>query len=269
MIQTDHHPNRRAPHHLTWVVAHALPVVQRRDLLLQLLRQLVKVLGAEGEPPQLVDARDGADEVAVRDVGQRLEVRRDAARDLAARAHPLPRLFLAGVGAGLVDHFDLGALEGALGQEFRLVGVVVWRGLEGLAGGFAARHLGGVADFLGGGVVAAGGVAHEGGGRGEDAAAALAGLDGPRREGPAVAHLLDVEEDGQLGGAGQEEVAVAAVDEEISGDGPLRGSQTHGDYGTAVDAAGAWGVPWLARVGEDVLFGSVRESCCCLSRVSQ
>ena len=94
---------------------------------------------------------------------------------------------------------------------------------------------------------------HEGDGGGEDAATLLARLHGPRGEGATVPDQLDVEEDGELGRAGEKEVAVHGVDEEVSGHGLLGGSETHGDHGAAVDTAGAGGMPWLAGIGEDVL----------------
>ncbi len=86
----------------------------------------------------------------------------------------------------------------------------------------------------------------------------LAGLDGAGGEGAAVAHLFDVEEDGQVAGAGEQEVAVAAVHEEVVGHGLGGRRQRHGDDGAAVDAARARRVPGLARVSEDVLEGAVR-----------
>jgi hypothetical protein len=47
---------------------------------------------------------------------------------------------------------------------------------------------------------------------------------------------------------------VAAVDEEIVGQGALRRGDAHGDDGAPVDAPCSRGVPWPARVGENVLF---------------
>lgn len=46
---------------------------------------------------------------------------------------------------------------------------------------------------------------------------------------------------------------MAAVDDEILGHGALGRGQTEGDDRAAVDAAGSWGMPLLAGVGEDVL----------------
>lgn len=60
----------------------------RPDLGLQMLH----LLWPEGEPPETMDAGDGADEVRVAHVGQRAEVSLVAAllADLAPRPHPLP-----------------------------------------------------------------------------------------------------------------------------------------------------------------------------------
>ena len=46
-----------------------------------------------------------------------------------------------------------------------------------------------------------------------------------------------------------------AVDREVWRDGELCGGEALGDYGAAVDAAGAGGVPEGPGVGEDVLDG--------------
>lgn len=66
-----------------------------------------------------------------------------------------------------------------------------------------------------------------------------------------------MEEDGDLRGPREEEVAVARVDEEVVGHRLLRGGKTLGDDGAAKDAAGARWVPWCARVREDVLVNGV------------
>jgi len=59
----------------------------------------------------------------------------------------------------------------------------------------------------------------------------------------------------------QHEVAVHGMDVEVFGDGALRGGETLGYDGAAVDSAGAGGVPEGARVGEEVGVdvGEVRE----------
>lgn len=87
---------------------------------------------------------------------------------------------------------------------------------------------------------------------GEDAAAALAGLHGARGVGAAVAHALDVEQDGHLVSPRQEEVAVARVDEEVGRDRLLPSREAHGDDGAAKNAACSRGLPRRAGVGEDV-----------------
>lgn len=70
--------------------------------------------------------------------------------------------------------------------------------------------------------------------------------------------MLDVVHDGDLGVAGENEVAVHAVNGKVRGDGSLGGGEALRDDGTAVDAAGSWGMPERSGVGEDVL-GGVRE----------
>lgn len=77
----------------------------------------------------------------------------------------------------------------------------------------------------------------------EDALASLPGLYRSGGEAAAVADSLDVEEEGHGGGAGEEEVAVAGVREEVVGDCLLRGGEGLSDDGAAIDAAGAWGMP--------------------------
>lgn len=44
------------------------------------------------------------------------------------------------------------------------------------------------------------------------------------------------------------------MDCEVAGDGPLGSCETLCDYGTAVNAAGSWGMPEGSCVGEDVLI---------------
>lgn len=71
--------------------------------------------------------------------------------------------------------------------------------------------------------------------------------------------MLDVVHDGDLGVAGENEVAVHAVDGKVRWDGSLSGSEALRDDGTAVDTAGSWGMPERSGVGKDVL-GGVRGS---------
>ncbi len=52
-------------------------------------------------------------------------------------------------------------------------------------------------------------------------------------ERPAVAHLLNMEQDRELIGPRQEEIAVAAVDDEVIRDGLLRGGHAHGGDSTS------------------------------------
>lgn len=75
MVQAHHHAQRRSSSHIPRIITHPLPLMQRPDLLLHVGLQLVKVFWFElGEPPQVVKSSYGADEVAVADVGQRLEM---------------------------------------------------------------------------------------------------------------------------------------------------------------------------------------------------
>ena len=251
MVEADHHADFGPADHVLDGTS-ALPVVHGAHALLQVLGQLVHILGLEGEPPQLVDTRDGPDKVAVADVGQRLEVRLPATRDFAACPQPLARLLVGHHVAVLVDDLNPVALEGPDSDQLGFLVKAVGRRLDGLAVR-TPRHGRRVRDLVAGG--AAGAFAHEGDGGGEDAAALLAGLDGARREGAAVAHPLDVEKDGQLARAGEEEVAVATMHHEVLRHGPLPCGDTHGDHGATVDAPGSWGVPWLSCVCVDVLKG--------------
>jgi len=98
-------------------------------------------------------------------------------------------------------------------------------------------------------------LAHETHGDGEDGLAALAGLDGAGGEALALAHVLDVVQDGDLRVTGQHEVAVHRVHGEVRGYGALRRRQALRDHRPAVDAARPRGVPEWSGVGEDVLLG--------------
>lgn len=93
----------------------------------------------------------------------------------------------------------------------------------------------------------------KGHGHGEDAVAALAGLDGAGCEGAAVTDTLDMVEDWDGGGSSEEEVAVTRMDEEVLGDGALACCYGLGDDDTTIDAAGTGRVPWWPCVCEYVL----------------
>lgn len=98
VVQADHHAQvrPRLPVFDPARLGIALKLVEPLDLLPKLGRQVIKLLGLEGEPPQPVDPPNGADEVAVRHVRQRVQVRLVPAahRDAAPRAHPVARLHL-------------------------------------------------------------------------------------------------------------------------------------------------------------------------------
>ncbi len=89
----------------------------------------------------------------------------------------------------------------------------------------------------------AGAFAHEGEGGGEDGLAALSGLHGAGAEGAAFAHVLDVVDDGDVGVAVEDEVAVHAVDGEGVGDGALGGGEALG-YGCAALCTGVSLISW-------------------------
>lgn len=247
MVQAHQHPHPRPPDPVLQRAAQALKLeklLQRRPLL---LRQRGHLLRRHAQPPQLVDARHHADEVAVRDVRQRVEVRLVAAlgRDLAPAAVPLPRAALVRPRLAVVhvEQLDAPALEGALVPRRVLV---VPAGLRHV---HALGQRGRVADLLD----AAAGLAHEADGRREDALALLPRLHRPRGKRPAVAHALDVVHDGDRGRARQQEVAVARVHQEVVLDRQLRRRQALRNHGAAIDAARAGREPQRARVGEDVL----------------
>lgn len=166
-------------------------------------------------------------------------------------------LFIAGIGGRAAggNDLDLCSLEGALGHGGGFTVVVVGRGLDGEFGDWIDGHSAGVGDLCSRGT--GGAILDKGDGGGEDAAAPLAGLDGASCEAAAVADLLNVEEDGEVGGAGEEEVTVAGVGEEVVGYGALSGGEAHGDYGTAVNATSSRRVPGFAGIGEDVLGAEV------------
>lgn len=70
--------------------------------------------------------------------------------------------------------------------------------------------------------------------------------------------MLDVVHDGDLSVASENEIAVHAVNGKVRGDGSLGSGEALRDDGTAVDAAGSWGMPERSGVGEDVLGESQR-----------
>src|SRR3569833_3483414 len=250
MIEADHHADARAAAPLGEVgAAAALEVVEAADVLGHLGGHGGDVVDAEGEAPQPVDARDGADEVAVAYVGEGVEVGLQAAggREAAARAHPLARPLLPRPGlVAARHHLDAAALEGADAVRALIV-VVVWRRRHG-----GGRH--GLVVPLHVVVATTTTQAHERHGHGEDAPPQLPRLHGARRERLAVAHVLDVEQDRQLAVARQQEVAVAAVHREGRvRHRPLPCRQRHGDHRPAVDASRPWRMPERPRVGEDVL----------------
>lgn len=91
-------------------------------------------------------------------------------------------------------------------------------------------------------------------GSGENTLALLTGLNSARRKRTPVTNALDVEEDWDGVGASEEEVAVARVGEEVFRDSLLSRSKALGNYCTSVDTSCAGRVPWLAGIGEDVLW---------------
>ena len=129
--------------------------------------------------------------------------------DLAAGADPLAGDFLVGLGAGGIEGFEAVVFKGreAVHEVFFAGRAAVVVGWWGEARGHGDR----VVD----GFFAARVLAHEGEGCGEDWLAALAGLHGSCCKGFAFADVLDVVEDGDGGVAGEDEVAVHAVDSEV------------------------------------------------------
>jgi hypothetical protein len=89
--------------------------------------------------------------------------------------------------------------------------------------------------------------------RRENNLASLSSLYCPRYEGATVADVFDVVDYGDVGVAGQNKVAVHAVDGEVLGDGVLSCRKALGYYCAAIDAAGSGRVPQWPRVGVEVL----------------
>jgi len=104
---------------------------------------------------------------------------------------------------------------------------------------------------------------HETARRSENYLPPLPCLHRPRDEALPIAHALDVVEDRDRGVAGEDEVAVHAVDQELGiggrWDGALRGAEALCYDGAAVDTARVARMPEFAGVGEDVLGGEVGE----------
>lgn len=202
-------------------------------------------LGRRAVPPQLVHARDGADEVRVAHVREGAEVRLVAAgvADAAARLDPLARLLGVRVRAVVVEDVDALGEEGAVlaAEEVLLVDVL---------GHHAVGHGRAVFDLL----LAAGAFAHEGEGGGEDGLATLSRLHRACAETPALADMLHVIDDGDIGIAVQDKVAVHAMHGEVVRDGSLRGRQALRDGGAAIDACSD-----VSRNGREHHCGSMWE----------
>ena len=211
VIQAHQHAHLRPALPLLQVRAHTLklhgPPHGLRLLLgerlprgLAVLRLAEHVAGREREAPQAVDSRDGADEVAVRHVRKRIQMRLVPALigDAPLGAHPRPAsTVLRRRGrVGPPMRLDPAALKGRAAPMAKLqIRVVVGGG----RGEVTLGPPGGVADHL---LLLAGLIAVRAGeadGGGEDAPAPLAGLNGARGKGAAVADALDVEEDGDAG----------------------------------------------------------------------
>lgn len=248
VVQAHQHPHPRPRQPVLQLAAQALKLeklLQRRPLVLW---QRGHFFRRHAQPPQLVDPRHHADEVTVRDVRQRVEVRLmpAAGRDLAPAAMPLPRpaLIRPRLAVVHVEQLDPPALKRPLvPRRVRLAIPARLRHLHAL--GQRSR----VTDLLG----AAAGLAHEADCRGEDALALLPRLHRPRGKGPAVAHALDVVHDGDRRRARQQEIAVARVHQKVVLDRQLRRRQALRNHGAAVDATRSRRQPQRARVGEDVL----------------
>jgi hypothetical protein len=205
LVQRNHHADGGSALHLVNGAA-ALKVEELGDAVLDLGRQPAKVLGAKGEAPELVDAADGADEVAVADVGQGAQVRLVAAglADLAPGPDPVPRLAARRGLIGLPRHLDAVALKGGAAAAAKLLLVVVLG-----RGPHTGGHGHGVVHLAAGHLLAH--VLGEGHGDGEDGPAALPRLHRAGAEGLAVAHPLHVVQDGHRRVTRQHKVAVIRV----------------------------------------------------------
>lgn len=256
VVEGDHHAHHRPALLVLVIVAEAFLahyLLARGDFRLG-----IDARGVEGpEAPEVVDPRDGPDEIAVGHVRQCAQMRLVATgiTDVSAGANPLPRALRMRIFAFRIEDFDAPRLEGA--PAVHAIRVRVWWAavVNRRDDAFGYRHI--VAHRL----CAAAVFAHEAQRGGEDGSPALARLHGARSEGPALANVLDMVEDGEGAVAGEHEVAVHAVDGEVRGDGELSGGEALGYHGAAVDAAGAGGVPEGAGVGEDVLEGKGGLAC--------
>lgn len=193
-----------------------------------------------------MDARHRADEVAVRDVGQRVEMRLmpSRRRDLSSTTMPLSGFSLVRSSVGVLE-LDAPALERPCPVPER-VSLRVPARVRLLDVGQRRR----VPDLL----CAAAVLADEADGRREDAVALLPRLHRPRRKRPPVAHPLDVVHDGDRRRPGQQEIAVARVHQEVVLNRQLGGGQTLSNHSAAVDTSSAGGQPQRPCVGEDVLL---------------
>ena len=281
VVEADHHADPAVVATLN-ILAVQFPLVLLlpRDLLeVRLHLRPLRVGAAEGgerafdlapraEAREVVDARHRADEEAVRHVRQRRQVRlvviageigagaarefvhahvRRAVADAAAGAQPLAQFLVlrfAGEGDLEADGFEGGGVAGVGHADAEARGA--------LEAGRGRGDVGGHGELVGDGLAAAGALAHEGHGRGEDDGAALAGLHRTGYEGFSVAHPLDVVEDWDFAIARQHEVAMHAVDCEVGWDRGLGGAEALCYGGAAEDAPRPWGVPEGPGIGEDV-----------------
>jgi len=257
MIQANRHADDRPPFLILVIIAKPFflhELLPLSDLCLRPLPRIthsVKAWLQMPKAPQIMDPTDSPNEVRVRHIRQRRQMRLmpPGLTNPSPHPDPLPRALRMQLGAVTVQDLDALALKRAPPTlPLRLPGrgpAILLRRHDALGHGNA------VIDRL----VAARALPHERQGGGEDGPPALPRLHGARREGLAFAHVLDVVQHGQRRVARQHEVAVHAVDREVWGHRQLRRGEALRDHGAAEDAAGAWGVPEGPGVGEDVLLG--------------